>query len=415
MTAEIEFIKMVIISSLVGGLIGVERELKEKVVVGMRTFMLTSLFGTLSVWIATTSNQSYFLVIAFLGIILVGVLVTIIKNMHLGDIGVTTSVAFLLTFVLGVMVGLGMYFEGVAGGLVVTGILVSKAYSTSFGKTLTHGEIRNALEFGIIAFILYPIVPNAPIDRYGLINPRVLLSIVILVASIGFAGFLAIRKVGMRKGLPIVGALGGLINSEATTSAIANKVKKTEGLLSSFKVTIVLTNSVMLVRNLIIAGFLSITVFKIMMVPQLLMVMSGLIYSRLIKIEKSDKTVETPIKESPFAILPAIRFAIFFTFISLLVTYLKGFGVESVYLAALIGGAVTSAGVTASFASLASTGSLDPMVAAYGCVISGIGSSLGKIIITRISGTAQLAKEVMTPQIIVVAIGLIALFGMGAF
>ncbi|MEE8402898.1 MAG: DUF4010 domain-containing protein, partial [Candidatus Hydrothermarchaeaceae archaeon] len=312
MTAEIEFIKMLVISSLVGGLIGIERELKDKVIVGMRTFMLTSMFGALSVWIATTFNLSYFLITAFLGIIFIGALVTIIKNMHLWDIGVTTSVAFLLTFVLGVVVGLGMYFEGVAGGLVVTGILVSKAYSTAFSKTLTHQEIRNALEFGIIAFILFPIVPNEPMGPYGLINPRTLILVVILVASIGFAGFIAIRRFGVEGGLPLVGAMGGLINSEAATSAIANKVKKGEVSLPSFKVTIVLTNSVMLLRNLIIAGFVNLTVFRIMVIPQILMAASGLIYARFIKFEKGTKKVETPIEESPFAIIPSIRFAVFF-------------------------------------------------------------------------------------------------------
>lgn len=410
MTAEMEFIKMLVISSLVGGLIGIERELKEKVIVGMRTFMLVSMFGALSVWTAKTSGEDYFLAIAFLGMIFITVLVTIIKNMSLWDIGVTTSIAFMVTFVLGVMVGLGMYFEGVAGGLIITGVLVTKAYSTAFSKTLTYQEIRNALEFGIIAFIMLPIVPNTPIDPYGLINPRSLLIIVILVASIGFAGFLAIRKVGMTKGLPIVGALGGLINSEAATSAIASKAKMAESLLPSFKITIVLTNSVMLVRNLIIAGFLSLTVFKLMVIPQMLMVASGIIYARFIKFEKDAKNVEPPV-ESPFAILPSVRFALFFTVISFLVTYLKGFGAESVYVAAFIGGLVTSAGVTASLASLAATGSLDPVLAAHGSVVSAMGSSIGKILITRVSGTPALTKEVIKPQIIVVLVGLVALLG----
>jgi uncharacterized membrane protein (DUF4010 family) len=409
MTAEIEFIKMLVISSLVGGLIGVERELKEKVVVGMRTFMLTSMFGALSVWISTRSEQPQFLTIAFLGIILIAILVTFIKNMSLWDIGITTSVAFLLTFILGVMVGFGMYFEGVAGGIMVTAVLVSKKYSTAFSETLTHSEIRNALEFGIVAFILFPIVPNEPVGPFGLINPRTLILIVILVASIGFAGFLTMRRVGMEEGLPIVGALGGLLNSEATTSAIASRAKKAEELLPSSKVAIVLTNSVMLIRNLIIAGVLSLTVFRVMLAPQLLMAASGIIYARFMAFKKEKKNIETPAVESPFAILPAVRFAVFFTVISLMVTYLKDFGAESVYVAAFIGGIVTSAGVTASLASLASTGSIDPVVAAYGCVISSMGSSIGKVIITRISGTDMLTKEVLKPQLIVILVGLLAL------
>jgi uncharacterized membrane protein (DUF4010 family) len=150
-----------------------------------------------------------------------------------------------------------------------------------------------------------------------------------------------------------------------------------------------------------------------MLIPQALMVAFGLIYARFIKFEKEGKRAETPI-ESPFAIMPAIKFAVFFTVISLMVTYLKGFGVESVYLAAFIGGVVTSAGVTASFASLASTGVIDPEIAAYGCVISGMGSSLGKVLIARISGTDALAREVLKPQVAAVLIGLFALLGMWA-
>jgi uncharacterized membrane protein (DUF4010 family) len=411
MTTEIEFIKMLVISALVGGLIGVERELKEKVVVGMRTFMLTSMFGALSVWVATKSDQIHFLTVAFLGMIFIAVLVTMIKNMSLWDIGITTPVVFLVTFVLGVMIGFGMYFEGVAGGILATAVLVSKKYSTAFSETLTHSEIRNALEFGIVAFILFPIVPNAPVDPYGLINPRTLILIVILVASIGFAGFLAIRTVGMEEGLPIVGALGGLISSNAASSAIASKGKITEGFVSSIKVAIVLTNSVMLIRNLIIAAVLSLTVFRIMLIPQMLMAVSGLIYSRFIGFEHEKKKIETPV-ESPFAILPAVRFALFFTIISLMVTYLESFGKESIYLAAFIGGVVSSSGVTASLASLASTGSIDPGVAATGCVISAMGSSFGKVLITRIMGTDILAKEVLKPQLIVVLVGLVALLAL---
>ncbi|MEE8402388.1 MAG: DUF4010 domain-containing protein, partial [Candidatus Hydrothermarchaeaceae archaeon] len=148
--------------------------------------------------------------------------------------------------------------------------------------------------------------------------------------------------------------------------------------------------------------------------PQILMAASGLIYARFIKFEKGTKKVETPIEESPFAIIPSIRFAVFFMFISFLVAYLKGFGAESVYIAAFLGGLVTSAGVTASLASLAATGSLDPVIAAHGCVISAMGSSVGKVVITRISGTAELTKEVVVPQVIVVLVGLFALLGMGA-
>jgi uncharacterized membrane protein (DUF4010 family) len=331
-----------------------------------------------------------------------------VKNINLWDIGVTTPVAFLITFLLGVLVGMGLYLEGIAGSVLVTGVLVSKKYSTSFSETLTHSEIINALEFGVIAFVLYPVVPNETIDPLGLINPRLLVFVVIVVASIGFAGFLALREIGAEKGLPVIGALGGLVNSEATSSAIATKARQNMELTTPAQIAVILTNSVMLMRNLVIAGIVSLGVMKLMLLPQLLMVAVGLIYAYTIKFEKRLKEMETPV-ESPFAIVPAIKFAVLFTVISILVHYIKEFGVGGVYLAALFGGLVSSAAVTASLASLAALGGLSLIPAANGCIIAAIGSTLGKLIIVRISGSKELLKKIATPVLITIFVGVVAL------
>jgi|Deesub1362A_J573_1020465.scaffolds.fasta_scaffold00051_15 uncharacterized membrane protein (DUF4010 family) len=408
MVLQAEFIKMLIIAALVGGLVGIEREMKEKVVAGMRTFMLASILGALSVVISDALEEELFLIIAFFGILLVTLLLGIIKNINLWDIGVTTPVAFLLTFLLGVLAGMQMYFEAVAGSVIITGILVTKKYSTSFSKTLTHSEIINALEFGIIAFVLYPVVPDYPVDPFGLINPRMLVLIVIVVTSIGFAGFLALRQVGVEKGLPIVGALGGLVNSEATTSALAIKAKKYEELVQSAKTAIVYTNCVMLARNLVIAGVISIEVLRFMVLPQVLMIAAGLLYSATAKYKEKPKEMETPV-ESPFAILPAIRFALLFTAISIIVDTFKDYGVGGVYITAMLGGLVSSAAVTASLASLGALGSLDAYTAASGCVIAAVGSTLGKILIVRISGTKDLLKIIGFPSTLMAVVGIVVL------
>ncbi len=194
MEIQLEFLKMLVISAAVGGLVGIERELKERVIAGMRTFMLVSMFGTLSVYIAEGLNARYFVLVALFGIIFMGLLLGIVKNMSLWDIGITTPIVFIITFLLGVIIGLGLYLEGISSGIIITAILVSKRYSENFKETLTHKEIQNALEFGLIAFVLYPVVPDKTIDAFNLINPKTLILVVIVVATIGFAGFLALRR-----------------------------------------------------------------------------------------------------------------------------------------------------------------------------------------------------------------------------
>lgn len=413
MVAETEFLKMLLISVLVGGLLGVERELKVNPVAGMRTFMLTSVFGTFTVFIARALGEGLFLVMGFLGIILVTILMGAVKNYKLEDVGVTTCIAFLLAYLLGVMVGLGYSPQAVAASILITMVLVSKKYLRAFSETLSHDELINALEFGLIVFVLYPVVPNAPIDPLHLINPRVLLLIIIIVTSIGFAGFLALRKMGMETGLPVVGALGGLVNSSAATSALAIRVRERVELLTSALLGIVLSNVVMLARNLVIVASISAATFQLMLVPQMAMVGVGLLYSYLfLRPEKRLLENHIPL-ESPFAILPSIKFALIFTAFSVALDQLKAFGVGSVYLASVLGGLISSAAVTGSIASLAALGSLDIRTAANACIISAIGSGLGKVLIGRISGTSELRIRLLPPMAATVVVGVAALFLQG--
>lgn len=398
----LEFLEMLVISALVGGLIGIERELGVKAVAGVRTFMLVSVLGTLSAVISQTMDNLYIVAVALLGACLISLLIGVVKNYRLGDIGVTTSVAFILAFMLGTLVGAKHFLEAIAGSLIITGVLISKKYAREFSKSLTQQEMLNALEFGIVAFILYPVAPNMTLVAVP-INPKLLVLVVIIVTSIGFAGFLALRRVGAEKGLPIVGALGALGNSEATTSALASRAKEQAALLGAASLGIVLANVVMLLRNLLVASLISVQVAKLMFAPVAAMAAAGIFYAYFFRLEEKPK--ESIALELPFAILPAVKFAMLFAAVSLIVNYLKGFGAGSVYFAALLGGFVSSLAVTASLATMSALGSLDASTAAFACVISALGSAFGKLLVSRISGTRELASALLKPMLLAVLAG----------
>lgn len=391
---------------------GIERELKAKVVAGVRTFSLTSMLGAMSVFLGESLGERYFVLIAFVGVILITVLMGIVKHYILQDIGVTTLVAYMITFVLGAVVGKGFYIEAIAGSIVVTALLVSKEYSKKFSETLTHSEMVNALQFGIIAFVLYPVMPNETIDPYGVINPRILLFVTIVVTAIGFAGYLALKKVGYQWGLPLIGAIGGLFNSEATTSALSARLKGNRELFQPLVHGIVLTNSVMLLRNLVIAGVVSVSVFRGMLFPQLLMVLAGVAYLLTLRTRAVRGKIEVPVM-MPFAILPALIFASMFVLVSWGVNFIKDFGLGSVYIAAVLGGLVSSAATTASFASLYATGNLDLATASAACVLSAVGSSLNKVTISWISGSQALSRYLILPMGLIALLGILSLLFRG--
>jgi uncharacterized membrane protein (DUF4010 family) len=232
--------------------------------------MLVAIYGTFTVLIAKHFNSTGFISASFIGVSLVAVLLGFIKNYKMNDIGITTVVAFLIAYALGLFVGSGMIIESLAASVIVTVILVSKYYFKTFTEHLTHRELVNALEFGVIAFVLYPIVPNRAIDPFGVLNPKILVLLVIVVSTMGLFGFLALRRLGPSKGLPIVGALGSLVNSEAVTTSLAANARKDVNLTNSVINGIMLSNIVMLLRNLVIAGVLSVEIVNFMLLPQLI-------------------------------------------------------------------------------------------------------------------------------------------------
>ncbi|GBE54845.1 MgtC family protein [archaeon BMS3Bbin15] len=122
--SHILFIKLVIIAAFAGGLLGVEREMMHKAVAGTRTFMLTSILGVLSVYIASQTSQ-IFLSITLVGIFLIAILIGIIKNFMNDDIGITTVSAFIMAFMIGIIIGLGRPIEGVAMSIIATAILTT--------------------------------------------------------------------------------------------------------------------------------------------------------------------------------------------------------------------------------------------------------------------------------------------------
>lgn len=403
--SHILFIKLVIIAAFAGGLLGVEREMMHKAVAGTRTFMLTSILGVLSVYIASQTSQ-IFLSITLVGIFLIAILIGIIKNFMNDDIGITTVSAFIMAFMIGIIIGLGRPIEGVAMSIIATAILTSKKYSQELSKTMTFEEMKNALEFGFIAFVLYPLLPDRVIGPLGVINPRTMLLVVIIVTLIGFVGFIALRRYGAEVGLPLTGVLGGLVNSQATVSALSIKAKA-ESALETFALQgILLANTGMLLRNIAIAAAIDLKVAHDMLIPISAMMIAAVILAFHSKTKQKEKKWEHPPVESPFAIKPAVKFGVFFVLVSFIVKISQSYGTGGVYVTSAIAGLVSSGAAVAGLANLAASGNLSPSVAGTAGILSIIASLMSKIFISKFSGTATLTMKVTEYIIATVTAGI---------
>jgi len=400
------------LSLLIGILIGIEREhrrVNKKKSTGVRTFVLACIIGM----IATFVSELIGIEILFITAIFFAALSTIIAyttNIVYGKTGITNSIALFCTFLLGILVAKDFHLFAIVGAVVVTFILVEKKPLHTFAQHLSDHDILNAVQFLAVAFILYPIMPDDAF--FGAVNPRSVILIVVLVSLVSFSSYIFLKKFGTRGGISYSGLLGGFVNSEATTGALSSMSKNISTLTDATYVGILLTNTAMLIRNLIIALIVDPSGrFALLMLPPQLIIIIASLFITLLKRKAFDTTNEQLKIASPFALGPAFKFGAGFTIILIVATIVNDIaGPIGIYAIAL-GGLVSSAAVTVSMASLAVNGSISITTAAQAAVLASIISTSAKIVLVKISGSDELFIRLRNTFTILVLIGMIALAG----
>ncbi|HRP11960.1 MAG TPA: MgtC/SapB family protein, partial [Terricaulis sp.] len=118
------------------------------------------------------------------------------ESQHDQDLSVTGTIAGLLVYALGVYAMWGDLRVAAAVGVALVGLLAFKDALHAWLDTLTWKELRSALLILAATAIALPLLPDRAIDPWGVINPRELWLLTILVAGASFAGYVAVRVLG---------------------------------------------------------------------------------------------------------------------------------------------------------------------------------------------------------------------------
>jgi len=247
----------------IGLLVGFEREWSNKDV-GVRTFALISLLGMAS------SLVGFYLTLAAL--LPVSVLLAIVNTRSMlvdRSLEVTTSVALVVIYVLGALVGTGHVFTPVASAILMTMLLAWKTEFQRFAGGLRPEEIRSAVLLCLVGFVIYPVLPDRFVDRWQLVNPREAWITVIIVAALGFFNYVLLRLYSTR-GLYWSAVLGGLVNSTAAIVELCRSLVAS-GLSSMVVLTSMLTVEAMFLRNLFLVGVFGHVALSTAVLPLLVM------------------------------------------------------------------------------------------------------------------------------------------------
>jgi uncharacterized membrane protein (DUF4010 family) len=250
---EPELLQRLTAALAIGALIGIERGWKQRSdepgsrAAGLRTFTLAGLLGGIAAVVGTNLGAAAFAAIAIAFSVLFGAFQWRETRAD-EDFSATSTVAGLLTFALGGLAGLGYLHEAAAAAVAAVCILAFKQSLHAWLGGLTWPEIRSALLILAMTFIALPLLPSGPIDPWGLIDLRELWFLTILIATISFAGYVAVRVLGARAGLALGAVIGSLVSSTLTVAELAGRVRKGTATAPDAAAAASLSTLVMLIR-----------------------------------------------------------------------------------------------------------------------------------------------------------------------
>jgi uncharacterized membrane protein (DUF4010 family) len=309
------------------------------------------------------------------------------------DVGATTEITAILTFLYGALCMTEYRLVAVVLAVFTTLILHGKEVVHSFLSRVTEEEFYATLKFAIIALVILPFLPKNV--YWGFFNPYEIWLIVVIVSGIEFAGYVIMKLLPPRKGIAIIGLLSGIISSTALVLGASRESKKGGTLTNSLAFSSALASSTAFLKIIIVVYVVNKNIVGEVAFPMAVMFILGMIgalflWGRI----KAEEEIQTINLKSPFTLSPALKFGIFFALVIFLTTIAnKYFGVIGVYATSVLGGVANLNSPIASIAELAH-GSITARVATFSIVIAACVNTISKAVIAFLLGSKEFSKLV---------------------
>lgn len=395
---------------LLGALMGLERERSGARIAGMRTFPLISLLGAVCGFLAELSGSFWTVAAGFLGVVTLTVTGNLLQARRRPDPGITTEIAILIAFGVGALVQFRQSYLAVAIALAATAILYFKPHLHAFSRKVEQRDLYAIFQFGLVTFIILPVLPNRNFGPFDAINPYHIWLMVVLISGISLVAYVVLKGVGKRWGGPVLGLLGGVVSSTATTLAFSRHARKNPGFSRTAAVVVILASAVLMVRVTVEIAVVHPPLLRQLGLPVLGMLLAGLAAGGVCWRRSRHEETMAPETSNPAELTGAIAFGLLYGLMLLAVSASKHYlGSEGVYLVSLISGLTDLDAITLSSARLVSTGVLEPQQARTAIILAILANLAFKLAAVRILGTAGLARWTALGFAAIAAVGIAAL------
>jgi len=393
----------------VGLLIGVERGWQERGskegshIAGLRTFGLIGLLG--GIWgILSQQLGEVLLGFSFLAVTVLLVAAYVVSRSHSEDRGITSLVAALITFSLGVMAVKGFENVAVAAAVVTASLLSLKTRLHHWIETLEQQEIYAALKLLLISVVLLPVLPNQGYGPWQALNPYLLWWMVVLIASLSFAGYFSIKIAGARQGIMLTSFFGGLVSSTALTLYLS-KLSKSNKLQRVVAAGVIVAAATMFPRVLIEVALVNPELLKTLWLPVMAMMIVAYGYAYFLWRKDKDFSSLEYKPKNPFELGSAVRFGLLLAVIMLSAKAVRHwYGDTGLYALSAISGVIDVDAITLSIAKM-TTQSLPLDVGGRAIILAVIVNTIVKMGLVIFLGLTLLKKYALPGYLLAIVTG----------
>lgn len=215
----------------IGLLIGAERERRKdnsptRSAAGIRTFSVAALLGAVSVMLGGG------LLLAVIALLVGAGAFVAYQRTYDSDPGMTTEFALLLTCLLGALAMRDSVFAAGVGAVLAL-LLAKRDRMHNFVRSVVTGqELNDLILFSAMALVVLPLAPDRFIGPFDALNPHAIARLIVLVMAVSALGYVAMRTLGPRYGLPLAGFASGFVSSTATIYSMGERVSRQESIMS---------------------------------------------------------------------------------------------------------------------------------------------------------------------------------------
>jgi uncharacterized membrane protein (DUF4010 family) len=377
-----------------GLLMGMQRQSVDKLI-GLRTFPIVAICGMLC-GILSESYGAWCLAAGAVAVAGLLVMTQFLEERQTGDeAGSTTEFALLLIFLLGAYLVRGHREIAIVIGGGVTVLLHFKKQLHGIVDRFGEKDLLAIMQLALVSMVILPILPDKNFGPFDVLNPRNIWLMVVFIVAMNLAGYVMYKLWGEKAGTILMGILGGMISSTATTLSFSRKAKTEPRSVPAASLVIMIASTIVFIRIIVEIGVVAPSFLPQMAMPILVLlgILACLCFFAWIW-QKQDKST-MPLQENPSQLKGALVFAALYAFVLLAIATAKHFfGTSGLYIISFLSGLTDIDAITLSTSRMVGTNSLDPKQGWRLIMIAALANLIFKTGIVAGSGNRDLLKRI---------------------